>query len=55
MPLCAETLGQYDAVVILTDHSCIDYAMVVQKSQCVIDTRNATKAARAGATHVFQA
>ena len=38
-----ENLGQYDAVVIVTDHSSFDYAAIVDQSQLVIDTRNATK------------
>jgi UDP-N-acetyl-D-glucosamine dehydrogenase len=38
-----DSLGQYDAVVIVTDHSSYDYAAIVQQSQLVIDTRNATK------------
>jgi UDP-N-acetyl-D-glucosamine dehydrogenase len=55
VPLCLETLDQYDAVVILTDHSCIDYAAVVQKAQCVIDTRNATKLVGPGREKVTKA
>ena len=55
VPATPETLGQYDAVVILTDHSCIDYAMVVRKSQCVIDTRNATKMVGPGREKVIKA
>jgi UDP-N-acetyl-D-glucosamine dehydrogenase len=55
VPLTPEALGQYDAVVILTDHSSIDYAMVVQKSQCVIDTRNATKQVGPGREKVMKA
>jgi UDP-N-acetyl-D-glucosamine dehydrogenase len=55
MPLTPEALGQYDAVVILTDHSCIDYAMVVQQSRCVIDTRNATKRVGPGREKVMKA
>jgi UDP-N-acetyl-D-glucosamine dehydrogenase len=35
-------IAKYDAIVILTDHSCIDYADVVKKSKLVFDTRNAT-------------
>ena len=38
-----EKLEQYDAVIIVTDHSSYDYAMIVEKSKLVIDTRNATK------------
>ena len=37
------TLAQYDAVVIVTDHTSYDYAAIVNQSQLVVDTRNATK------------
>jgi UDP-N-acetyl-D-glucosamine dehydrogenase len=36
-------LGQYDAVMIVTDHSSYDYGAIVEQAQLVIDTRNATK------------
>lgn len=36
-------LGQYDAVVIVTDHSDYDFASIVEQSQLVVDTRNATR------------
>jgi UDP-N-acetyl-D-glucosamine dehydrogenase len=38
-----DTLGVYDCVLIVTNHSCYDYAEIVEKSQLVVDTRNATK------------
>jgi UDP-N-acetyl-D-glucosamine dehydrogenase len=38
-----ENLGQYDCVLIVTDHSNYDYAGIVNASQLVVDTRNATK------------
>jgi UDP-N-acetyl-D-glucosamine dehydrogenase len=41
--LTAETLKNYDIVVITTDHSCYDYEMIVKNSKVVIDTRNACK------------
>ena len=37
-----ENLGEYDAVLIVTDHSSYDYRAIVEQSQLVIDTRNAT-------------
>ncbi len=42
---CAELsdLGQYDCVVIVTDHSDYDYARIVKEAQLVVDTRNATR------------
>ena len=38
-----DDLGQYDAVVIVTDHTSYDYRAIVEQSQLVVDTRNATK------------
>src|SRR5580765_6217787 len=38
-----DNLGQYDCVLIVTDHSDYDYAKIVQESQLVVDSRNATK------------
>jgi len=41
--LTKELLQRIDAVVVVTDHSCIDYSWVVKCSPLVIDTRNVTK------------
>jgi UDP-N-acetyl-D-glucosamine dehydrogenase len=38
-----ENLDQYDAVMIVTDHSTYDYKAIVEQSNLIIDTRNATK------------
>ena len=38
-----DDLGQYDCVLIMTDHSDYDYEDIVSKSQLVVDSRNATK------------
>jgi len=37
-----EDLQQYDCVLIVTDHSDYDYASIVDQSQLVVDSRNAT-------------
>jgi len=42
VPLNHETLGKYDCVVIVTDHSCYDWEYIVRNSELIIDTRNAT-------------
>jgi UDP-N-acetyl-D-glucosamine dehydrogenase len=42
-PLTKGLLQRVDAVVVVTDHSCIDYSWVVKCSPLVIDTRNVTK------------
>jgi UDP-N-acetyl-D-glucosamine dehydrogenase len=46
-PLTGAFLSAQDAVVIVTDHSTVDYEFVVCNSRLVIDTRNAT----AGLSH----
>ncbi len=39
-------LDQYDCVLIMTDHSDYDYKRIVEESQLVVDSRNATKGIR---------
>ncbi|MCE2901938.1 MAG: nucleotide sugar dehydrogenase [Gemmatimonas sp.] len=46
--LTPEALAGADAVLIVTDHSSIDYQAVVDSATLVIDTRNATAALRPG-------
>ena len=41
--LTRETLSSYDAVIISTAHSSFDYNFIVENSDLIIDTRNATK------------
>lgn len=41
--LTAENLAGYDLVIILTDHSGVDYDFVARHAQHVLDTRNATR------------
>jgi UDP-N-acetyl-D-glucosamine dehydrogenase len=36
-------LGQYDCIVIVTDHSDYDYRHIVDEAKLVVDTRNATR------------
>lgn len=43
MPIDAKSLGGYDCVLIATDHTSFDYPMIVESSQLVVDTRNATR------------
>ncbi len=40
--LTDDALSSADAVVILTDHSCFDYARIVHRSRVLVDARNAT-------------
>jgi UDP-N-acetyl-D-glucosamine dehydrogenase len=42
-----EKLGQYDCVLIVTDHSDYDYKRIVAESQLVVDSRGATRGIKA--------
>jgi len=42
-PLTAKFLKSVDAALIITDHSSYDYSWIVENSDLVVDTRNATK------------
>jgi UDP-N-acetyl-D-glucosamine dehydrogenase len=43
IPISQERLERADCVLILTDHSAVDYDRVASQAKLVIDTRNATK------------
>jgi UDP-N-acetyl-D-glucosamine dehydrogenase len=43
MPMDSKSLATYDCVLIATDHTTYDYSMIVESSQLVVDTRNATR------------
>jgi UDP-N-acetyl-D-glucosamine dehydrogenase len=55
VPVTADALRSADAVLILTDHSALDYAEVVRHAQLVVDTRNATRAVTEGRDRVLKA
>ncbi|MGA9718996.1 MAG: nucleotide sugar dehydrogenase [Acidobacteriaceae bacterium] len=38
-----DKIGEYDCVMIVTDHSSYDYKAIVREAQLVVDTRNATR------------
>ena len=44
-----DKLDSYDCVVVVTDHSAVDYKQVAAKAKVVIDTRNAMKNVKADA------
>jgi UDP-N-acetyl-D-glucosamine dehydrogenase len=46
--------GAYDCVVIVTDHSSIDYGQLVDEAALVVDLRNATGAKGSAANHVYK-
>jgi UDP-N-acetyl-D-glucosamine dehydrogenase len=54
VPLTASRVRGYDCAVIVTDHSGIDYQMIVDNSRAVVDTRNATRGLRRGRNKVMK-
>jgi UDP-N-acetyl-D-glucosamine dehydrogenase len=55
VPLNADTLRGVDLVLITTDHTNVDYKLVIENSAIVVDTRNATRRVAQGASHVVRA
>ena len=43
-----DNLGQYDCVLIVTDHSDYDYRKIVNEAKLVVDSRNATRGIQSG-------
>ncbi|MEL7239105.1 MAG: nucleotide sugar dehydrogenase, partial [Planctomycetota bacterium] len=41
VPLTADMLGAYDAVLVATDHDAVDWKLVAGKAKLIVDTRNA--------------
>jgi len=52
--LDSQVLSEADCVVIVTDHSCIDWPLVVSHSRLVVDTRNALKGIPPGKAQVVK-
>ena len=42
-PLTAETLGEVELVLLVTDHSAYDYPWIASQAKLIVDTRNAFK------------
>lgn len=40
VPLTADTIARYDAVLVSTDHDAVDYAMIAEHGKLMVDTRN---------------
>jgi UDP-N-acetyl-D-glucosamine dehydrogenase len=54
-PLTESTLSSFDAVLIATDHSGIDYQWIVQNAQVVVDSRNATRTVQKNRDKIIKA
>ncbi len=52
--LTSSVIESVDCVVILTDHSIIDFNMVVKHANIVVDTRNATRSIQTGSNKIIK-
>jgi UDP-N-acetyl-D-glucosamine dehydrogenase len=55
VPLTPEALRGADAVLVVTDHSSVDYTAVVRHATLVVDTRNATRDVSEGREKIVKA
>jgi UDP-N-acetyl-D-glucosamine dehydrogenase len=53
--LTPESLRAVDAVLVVTDHSSVDYRLVVRHAALIVDTRNATRDVKEGREKVVKA
>ena len=53
-PLTANLVQNADCVVILTDHSVVDYNWLVKNAQSIVDTRNATHSVQMGQKKIIK-
>ena len=53
--LTAEYLAKQDCVVVVTDHSAVDYKLVAEHSPLVVDTRNAMRNVRLPGHNIWSA
>ncbi|MGM0597270.1 MAG: nucleotide sugar dehydrogenase [Myxococcota bacterium] len=55
VPLSSSSLTKYDLALIVTDHSSYDYEFIVENSNLVVDTRNATSQIKKGQEKIWTA
>jgi UDP-N-acetyl-D-glucosamine dehydrogenase len=53
--LTPESIASRDLVLIVTDHSAYDWALVVEHAPLIVDTRNATRSVAAGREKIIKA
>lgn len=53
--LTAETLADYDLVLLATNHEAVDYALIAENAKLVVDTRNALGQLLKGQPHYHKA
>jgi len=53
--LTEQALGQFDVVLIATDHTNVDYQRIVDHARLIVDTRNATRTVTRGLEKIYRA
>ena len=44
-PWSVDLASKYEAVIVVTDHDCVDYGAIMDNAMLVVDTRNACRRA----------
>jgi UDP-N-acetyl-D-glucosamine dehydrogenase len=55
VPLSAAAVARHDAVLIATDHDAVDYELIVENAQLILDTRNVLGRLRLAGKNVVKA
>ena len=55
MPVTAETVAGFDAVLIATKHDAVDYALIAKAAKLIVDSRNALAGTAVDAAKYFKA
>ena len=55
IPLTRESIGRYDAVVLVTDHTDMPYELIHQSASLIVDSRNVFRRLGLTGSHVIQA
>jgi len=55
VPLGADAIASYDAILLSTDHDAVDYTLVAKHARLVVDTRNAFARKGLSGPHIIKA
>jgi UDP-N-acetyl-D-glucosamine dehydrogenase len=55
LELTEQSIGQFDLVLIATDHTTVNYQWIVDHARLVVDTRNATRTVSLGREKIYRA
>jgi UDP-N-acetyl-D-glucosamine dehydrogenase len=55
VPFERQAIERFDAVLIATNHKAVDYQLLADWAECIIDTRNAMAAVKTNSGQVWKA